>query len=459
MESDKRTTKSEGDGDHPAGHYLVVEDPEKPTTWHLRVRNAKGELDHTLMGGAWAALHGGYRGNKYQGPNKEQALAKLKRLYEQEGMSTPSEKSIVSYKSADGDWRWIALCNWAVIDKEAELITERAYRDAIEYAQKSGDWGRLDLVHVDGTECGDPDMLFLVQQGQLPPKFGAGGTWDKTEKATKARRAIQADPEHWGISLKFRFDPAQFVHGVYTGGIQILRHSILPRRMAASYGTAIAVQQGGDMSKQIDEKTAAALGALGVTEEEIAELAEKNKALPQEENVVEKEETPDAGQEKGLIEVLAAKVGQALGLNQKEQAPDASQPEEARKIEEVTPANDAVPAEEEKAADEPTVPDEAFKALGAALAEAMKAELEKRDEQIEALTEQVKALSVSVEEQVEKRLGDMPPAAHVAPSLVGATAVDAPETEQGMSYTGAMWKSITERTEKLWGPKSDKLEV
>jgi len=85
----KGVTKKEGDGEHPASHYLVVEDPESPSTWHLRVRNASGALDHGLMGAAHAALTVGYRGNKYQGPDKGKALAKLRRLYESEGMSLP----------------------------------------------------------------------------------------------------------------------------------------------------------------------------------------------------------------------------------------------------------------------------------------------------------------------------------------------------------------------------------
>ena len=85
----KAVTKREGDGDHPAGHFLVVEDPEKPTTWHLRVRGPDGKLDHGLMGAAWAALHGGYRGNKYEGPGKAEALRKLRALYEGEDMETP----------------------------------------------------------------------------------------------------------------------------------------------------------------------------------------------------------------------------------------------------------------------------------------------------------------------------------------------------------------------------------
>jgi type VI protein secretion system component VasK len=84
-------TKKEADGEHPGGHYLVVEDAEKPSTWHLRVRGPDGKPDHHLMGAAWAALHGGYRGNKYEGPNPDAALEKLKALYKSEGMDLPSE--------------------------------------------------------------------------------------------------------------------------------------------------------------------------------------------------------------------------------------------------------------------------------------------------------------------------------------------------------------------------------
>lgn len=87
----KAPMKTEGDGQHPASHYLVVEDAEKPSTWHLRVRNADGDVDHRLMGAAWAALHGGYRGNVYEGPGKREAIGKLTRLYASEDMDTPKE--------------------------------------------------------------------------------------------------------------------------------------------------------------------------------------------------------------------------------------------------------------------------------------------------------------------------------------------------------------------------------
>ena len=48
-----------------------------------------GKPDHGLMGAAWAALHGGYRGQKYEGPDKEAGIAKLKKLYESEKIPCP----------------------------------------------------------------------------------------------------------------------------------------------------------------------------------------------------------------------------------------------------------------------------------------------------------------------------------------------------------------------------------
>lgn len=72
-----------------AVRHLVT---ESDGTTHLPVTGEDGKPDHNLMGAAWAALHGGYRGNKYQGPDKDAAIAKLKRLYESEGMKTPDEK-------------------------------------------------------------------------------------------------------------------------------------------------------------------------------------------------------------------------------------------------------------------------------------------------------------------------------------------------------------------------------
>jgi len=96
VESMKKTTKAipmkkEADGFHPASHYLVVVDKSKPSTWHLRVRNQKGEIDNRLLGAAQAALTVGYRGNKYMGPGAEMALAKLRKLRKEAKLTTTTK--------------------------------------------------------------------------------------------------------------------------------------------------------------------------------------------------------------------------------------------------------------------------------------------------------------------------------------------------------------------------------
>lgn len=78
----------EADSDNP-GDYLVVEDRDVKSTWHLPVKR-NGKPDHNLMGAAYAALlGGGYRGNRYEGPKKREAVRKLRALYRAEGMEWP----------------------------------------------------------------------------------------------------------------------------------------------------------------------------------------------------------------------------------------------------------------------------------------------------------------------------------------------------------------------------------
>lgn len=83
----KALTKKEGWGEEHAGSYLIVGDPQKVTTWHLPVKKG-GKINTGLMGAAKAALTsaGGHRGHKYGGPDKEKAIAKLRTLYQDQGL-------------------------------------------------------------------------------------------------------------------------------------------------------------------------------------------------------------------------------------------------------------------------------------------------------------------------------------------------------------------------------------
>lgn len=70
--------------------FLVV---ENDGTKHLPVTDESGKPDHHLMGAAWAALMdpNGFRGKRYEGPDKQKAISKLKAMYRAEGLPIPSE--------------------------------------------------------------------------------------------------------------------------------------------------------------------------------------------------------------------------------------------------------------------------------------------------------------------------------------------------------------------------------
>ena len=68
--------------------YLIVDAEGKG---HMPVRDApEGPLNLDLMDVAWAVLHGGYRGVRYEGPGKLAAVKKLKALYRAAGMDEPT---------------------------------------------------------------------------------------------------------------------------------------------------------------------------------------------------------------------------------------------------------------------------------------------------------------------------------------------------------------------------------
>jgi hypothetical protein len=82
-------TKTEGGTSYPAKSYLSVPDPEKPSTWGLRFADENGDPDRTQCGQCWAALTSNYRGQPYQGDDKAEALAKLKRIYKEQNWPLP----------------------------------------------------------------------------------------------------------------------------------------------------------------------------------------------------------------------------------------------------------------------------------------------------------------------------------------------------------------------------------
>jgi hypothetical protein len=346
-EQDKAEMSSEARGNLPDSAFLYVEPGEKDSEGrttprskrHLPYKSADGKVDLPHLRNAISRLGQSRTGTAGEGWLTEdlrvRLLARAQRMLKEAGVgraddkpsdstdddekSTATGNRFTVYKSSvDDAYRWLAITNVAIWDREDERLTDKAYDDAITYGHLNG-FGQLDLVHVDGTDVGDCDLMLRMGMGE-EARLVQGGPWYSDPRATRARKSVQARPDYWGLSIKFVYDPDQFVDGVYHGGIRIKKCTVLPRRMAASHGTAIAVLGGEQKMKELDQETVEALVELGVEKQEIEALAERSKSLPDEQNTKTKEGD-------SLLDQIKALVAKALGTKKEAPESEAAQPD------------------------------------------------------------------------------------------------------------------------------------
>lgn len=245
--------KTEGDGQHAAGHYLVVEDDQKPSTWHLRVMGTDGKPDRRLMGAAWAALTVGYRGNKYQGPNRTEALMKLRRMYRSMGVPTPGSETekaaFMVYKDRRGIDRWVSLSSNPYQDRDSEFVSLKALQDDVQRADADGDYGPLRFWHVPGVDIGKCD--FNAMHGKM---LLESGTFNTPEIAQRVKERA----EQYGVSIAFAHPPDEPKAGVFHT-IRRKERSLVPRRFVANTLTRFMVTE---EDNQMDNRKVEALKEL-----------------------------------------------------------------------------------------------------------------------------------------------------------------------------------------------------
>lgn len=179
----KAPMKTVGGKKFPAGDFLVVEDPQSPTTWHLQVKR-NGTPNRGLAGAAWAALFSpqGHRGNRYGGPSTGAAKKKLRALYKAQGWETPNSKGLMLWKEADGTYRWLARYsnNFRDEDSPPEIISEKSHRHFVEMVDKGqAALPELWLWHRPGWKWGQATWLAYDDNGFAL----AGGTVDRGKEA------------------------------------------------------------------------------------------------------------------------------------------------------------------------------------------------------------------------------------------------------------------------------------
>lgn len=227
--------KTDGGAQYPASSYLVVEDPRRVSTWHLRVRDEDGEVDRRLMGAAWAALHDGYRGNVYEGDGKQEAVAALKKLYDEVGAALPTatttaKSTVLAFKAANGTWRWIGVASSAHRDRDREIVSTKALHDWV----ATGQMPPLRFWHVDGLDFGDADYAAVAG-----PYLILSGTF----RDQGFGEALAAKGKEYQMSVGFTHSPNEpDGDGVYHR-VNIFEASIVPNGRAANPMTAFYALQ------------------------------------------------------------------------------------------------------------------------------------------------------------------------------------------------------------------------
>lgn len=249
-------TKSENGKSFKAEDYADIGDPDKPSTWKLRLSNTPGSPDPGVIADAITALGpGGFRGNKVelgspkpkvisrisgaigksgaddtQRKNLEERLAAVKSISDIDFGSTPSDGGAHIFQDKDGTWRWLGIWSNDRKDKEAERFPETAHKEFIEWADSTKTLPELWGYHTPGSKCGTAEMVdihegFTIAAG----KFDAGSE-------DIARRLSEQGAE-LGMSHGYVYRPSEKQNG------EIKRYrtfelSFLPRGKAANEGTA-----------------------------------------------------------------------------------------------------------------------------------------------------------------------------------------------------------------------------
>ena len=107
------------------------------------------------------------------------------------GDSKSLEESVfVSYKDADGQWRWMIINTNKYEDREGEIFSEKSHKEYIHFVEKTGQWPELWLWHTPGTRIGVASLVdyvdgFVVHSGTFDE-----GMADVAERLHKMQKKL-----------------------------------------------------------------------------------------------------------------------------------------------------------------------------------------------------------------------------------------------------------------------------
>jgi len=259
IETEKQASKTEGGIRFRSSDYAVVPDEEKPSTWKLRLaENSSGNITVAQVARAITAMQpGGFRGQQAElsPEEKSQAISRIgaaigrsdgddnqkknlrTRLNRVKELAEHVNSSFWITKDATGNMRWYGFPSnkWRDRDIPAQIISEDAHKEFVEYLEQTKDYPILLSWHTPGTRIGQADWA-VYEKG-----FLIMGGYIDSDKHTDAEALVEkCQKEAIGMSHGFVYSYADKEKEVI-GRYRTWEVSHLPLSKAANVWTSIDI--------------------------------------------------------------------------------------------------------------------------------------------------------------------------------------------------------------------------
>lgn len=325
---EKQVTKTEDGTDFKASDYAVVSDPEKPSTWKLRLaEGSSGNFTVAQVARAITAMQpGGFRGQRVElsSDEKSQAVSRISAaINKTDGDDNQKEnlkrrldkvkelpiKPFMVTKDKEGNMRWLGIPSNKFRDRDnpPQIIEEKAHLNFIKYLETTKEYPVLLSWHTPGTSIGTADFVDYVD-GFLV----MGGPIDKDKYPEAEKLARKCETEDIGMSHGFVYTYSNAEKEII-GEYKMWEVSHLPLSKAANVWTSIDIitkevkdmsfnpekrnylvgLHGEDVVKALEDKiadTTKDLESLGIEFKDVVEIPEpQDIAVEAAKNVVESE--------------------------------------------------------------------------------------------------------------------------------------------------------------------------
>lgn len=195
-------------------------------------------------------------------------------LYAAEARAGGEGKSTGFKSLGDAGWMgWFSNIFW---DRDVQPDAPKGERFTLEALKEYTDWANSDPMHL-------PDLWFWhlssVKLGRarwvevVGPFAVAGGEWDGTNAARKARAYIEDTDQDWAMSHGFGYEPEDRVEGEYRR-FRTHEVTVLPREHAANPVTFFG---GTEMAKKgvVEELRGTLQAMLGISSDEASDIIDE----------------------------------------------------------------------------------------------------------------------------------------------------------------------------------------